>query len=123
MVGCIPPEPGGDEMSKRVLERLHHVPRPSLRPPTDADRLLHKQVRAARKVHKRAQTNKTLQENLLRRSIGDDSGIEGVATWNKIDRKPKFDAPRFQVDHPELYEQYCKDTDSYRRLHVLGERR
>jgi hypothetical protein len=119
VVGAEPPEPGWSEECRRVLERLHREPRSTLRPFTDEDILLHKQVLVARKLAKKTEMVKDELENKLRAAIGDDSGIEGVATWKKIERSKRFDSTRFMSEHPELYAEYCIEATPYRRLHVL----
>jgi predicted phage-related endonuclease len=119
VVGCIPPEPGWGEECRKVLERLHRDPRPTLRPPANEERVLHKKVVAARKVHEKAKRQKDLLQNQLRATIGSDSGIDGVANWTQVNPKPKFNMDKFKEEQPALYRQYCEPAKGYRRLNVI----
>ncbi len=62
----------------------------------------------------------TLTKSQLQARIADHDGLEVAgelfATWKNTKSGTKFDAKRFQADHPELYAQYVFDTPPQRRL-------
>jgi hypothetical protein len=49
----------------------------------------------------------SLASTRLKVACGECAGIDGVATWNRLDREvTRFDSDRLQVDHPDLHAEF-----------------
>lgn len=53
---------------------------------------------------------KEILENKLKNAIGENKGIEGIATW-KTQTQKRFNAKQFETDHPELYQKYISESN------------
>lgn len=79
----------------------------------------------ARKAIEAAEETKSLYEGLLKEAIGSASVAELPGykiSWKTTKGSQKFDEARFKADQPELYKQYIKTTNGYRRFLVKPEK-
>lgn len=79
----------------------------------------------AKKSIEAAEETKSLYEGLLKEAIGSASVAELPGykiSWKTTKGSQKFDEDRFKADQPELYKQYLKTTNGYRRFLVKPEK-
>ena len=61
----------------------------------------------------RAQWVASLQEALLKSTLGENEGFEGVCKWPRVEKiKKVLDEKALSNDHPELFEKYLRQTES-----------
>jgi len=124
VVGETPPSMDGSDRAKEAISRMH--PREEsaiLRSATAAELDLHKELLKIREEHKSLSTRKLQLENELRASIGDDVGIDGVATWKASKDRSVFDGKALKAADPKTYEKYTKTVPGNRTLRIIGESR
>mgnify|MGYP003647941271 FL=1 len=73
--------------------------------------------------HKALSSQKNELENKLRQAIGDDVGIEGVATWKGSKDRENFDKKAFREAEPDLYKKYITTSTGPRTLRIIGEKK
>ena len=117
--GEIPPDVDATDACKKVLTAMS--PRVKDDPPrvaTVAEKDLHEKLIGVKKQIKTLETERREMENLLRAKIGDDSGIEGVATWKASKPRKVFDKDAFREKHPKLYDKFVVEKPGNRILRV-----
>jgi hypothetical protein len=61
----------------------------------------------------RAQWVASLQEALLKSTLGENEGFEGVCKWPRVEKiKKVLDEKALSNDYPELFEKYLRQTES-----------
>ena len=110
-------------LCKTVLGKLHkRVQDIPLRQATVAEKALYEKIIAVRKELKSIEKKKQELENRLRAAIGEDPGIEGIATWKPSRNRRVFDKNKFRQDEPEMYEKYVTEQAGSRLLRIKEER-
>lgn len=85
--------------------------------PCDDDWSTYEQLLAARERHDAATHAKNRLEWRLKLTIGTASALDGIATWKTMTRQG-LDTEAFKHAHPELYDQYQRET-YFRRFDLL----
>ena len=117
--GEIPPDVDATDKCMKVLGQLHsRVKDEPLREATVAEKDLHERLVKVKTEYKEIETKKKKLENLLRAKIGEDPGIQGIATWKKSKDTKTFDKRLFQESEPEMYEKYLIEKEGTRMLRV-----
>ena len=111
-----PPDPVNDaDISKRWP-----ISRPIGRPATKSDLEVGGHLLAVRDYFKKLENFKNSLEAELKRSMEDVEalvcGDETVCTWKTAKGAVRFDAKKFQVDHPTLYKLYTYQSAPGRRF-------
>ena len=117
--GQLPPDVDATDACKAVLTAMN--PRVKDEPPrvaTVAEKDLHEKLVALKKKIKSLDVERREMENLLRAKIGDDSGIQGVATWKQSKPRKVFDKDSFREKHPKLYDKFVVEKPGNRILRV-----
>lgn len=117
--GQLPPDVDATDACKAVLTAMN--PRVKDEPPrvaTVAEKDLHEKLVALKKKIKSLDVQRREMENLLRVKIGDDSGIQGVATWKQSKPRKVFDKDAFREKHPKLYDKFVVEKPGNRILRV-----
>ena len=70
-------------------------------------RSVYTQLRDIRHSMKKLEFEELRLENRLKILIGENEGIEGVATW-KTQTLQRFDTKKFKAEHPDLYESFLE---------------
>lgn len=118
-----PPPTDGSALCKKVIEKLHAKPTSEiLRTPTPLEVELHRELLEIRAQHKLVSARKEELENEIRSYIGDDIGIDGVATWKPRRDREVFEQARFKEEHPDLCQEYIIKKPSGRVLRILGDK-
>ena len=115
----MPPDVDATDACKKALSQMN--PRVKDDPPrvaTVAEKDLHEKIINIRKQLKVLDAEKKEMENLLRAKIGEDSGIQGVATWKMSKPRQVFDKQKFREKEPKLYEKYLKEQPGSRILRI-----
>ena len=119
VVNEVPPDVDNTDLCKHVLGKLHkRVQEKPLRVATVSEKDLYEKIIEVREQAKLIQKKKTELENRLRAAIGEDPGIEGVATWKMGKNKKVFDKNKFREDHPNIYEKYVVEQPGTRILRI-----
>ncbi len=119
VVNEVPPDVDNTDLCKHVLGKLHkRVQEKPLRVATVSEKDLYEKIIEVREQAKSIQKKKTELENRLRAAIGEDPGIEGVATWKMGKNKKVFDKNKFREDHPNIYEKYVVEQPGTRILRI-----
>ena len=119
----IPPDVDSTSLCKTVLGKLHkRVQDIPLRQATVAEKDLYEKIIAVKKEFKSIEKKKQELENRLRAAIGEDPGIEGIATWKPSRNRRVFDKNKFRQDEPEMYEKYVTEQAGSRLLRIKEER-
>lgn len=117
----VPPEMDGSEASDTLIKKMYPAESVkekdhSIALPSEAGKLL-EVIDTTKAQIKELEYTKKEAENKLKQFIGEyqvASFFDREIKWQKIDAK-KFDVKTFETEHPELYEQYLKQS-SYRKL-------
>ena len=115
----VPPDVDATDMCKTALGKMN--PRVKDDPPrvaTVAEKDLHEKILSIRSQIKTLDAEKKELENLLRAKIGEDSGIQGVATWKMSKPRKVFDKHKFREKEPKLYEKYLVEKPGSRILRI-----
>ena len=113
VVNEIPPDVDSTNLCKEVLGKLHkRVQDKPLRVATVAEKDLYETI----------EKNKRELENRLRAAIGEEPGIDGIATWKPSKIRRVFDKNTFRNEEPELYEKYVTEQPGSRILRIKEER-
>ena len=119
MVNEIPPDVDNTKLCQQVLGKLHkRIQEKPLRPATVAEKDLYEKIIEVRKQSKDIEKQKRELENRLRAAIGDEPGIDGIATWKPSKSKRVFDKNKFRDEHPDLYEKYVIEQQGSRILRI-----
>jgi predicted phage-related endonuclease len=117
--GEVPPDVDATKACTKVLSEMNkRVQNEELRTATVAEKDLHEKILKVRKEIKELDAQKKEMENLLRSKIGDDAGIQGVATWKLSKPRKVFDASKFKEEKPKLYEKYLVEKSGNRTLRI-----
>lgn len=116
----VPPAFDGSRDSEELLKKLYPTADPDSETelPDEADELI-KAYMLAKEEEKEAKETKQRFENQLKNMIGEfETGYADhhIVTWKPITSN-RLDTKRFKADHPDLFEQYAKES-SYRRFDV-----
>ena len=77
--------------------------------PTDHVRDLYRRLQEASREKYLLDRQIELLVSRVKIAIGENRGIEGVASWDWQERST-MDVKRFQKEHPVLYEEYKRDS-------------
>ena len=117
-----PPTPDGAKATREVLQRMYTVRADSMiRPPTADELDVYKELITVRQQYKSISERKTELENQLRHAIGQDDGIEGVATWKQAKPKSRFDSKALKAQMPDIYKQFAIEVNGNRTLRIFGD--
>jgi hypothetical protein len=90
---------------ERAQEYAKVEPTTAHQEPTLAVKEIHQQLLTIKSQINRLREEAECLENKLKCTIGNASGIEGVATW-KLQSRTKLDQKLLKDEHPDLYEKY-----------------
>lgn len=119
VVQGVPPELDGSKASTELVKRMYPEAKlPEIELPDESKTLIEalEQINAELKE---LETKKAEYENRLKAMLGEhEAGRIGdkVVTWKNITSR-RFDSKRFGKEHPELYQQYLKQT-TYRKFEI-----
>ena len=115
----VPPDVDATDACKKVLSMMNErVKDDPPRVATVAEKDLHEKLVTIKGKIKKLEVDRKEMENILRAKIGDDSGIQGIATW-KVSRPRKvFDKESFREKHPKLYDKFVVEKPGTRILRV-----
>lgn len=106
-----PPLDGSDDARRWLLSRFPRHRQP-LRPATDAEAGLVRELAAAKAALRAAEAEEKRLAALVQAAIGDAEGVElvgGKATW-KAQNNSRVDVKRLQAEAPEVAAQYTTTT-------------
>lgn len=124
VTGEMPPVMDGTARAKEVISHMHpRVTSEALRSATADEMDLYEALVKIKTKHKALSSQKNELENKLRQAIGDDIGIEGVATWKGSKDRENFDKKAFREAEPDLYKKYITTSTGPRTLRIIGEKK
>lgn len=115
------PAVDGSESSSEALKRLYPESKDMEIILPDTAELWIRQYEAASDDERAAKERKQEAQNVLENMLGEcERGRVGerIVSWKSTKPREIFDGKRFQADYPELYKQYIKIGEPYRRFSV-----
>ena len=108
------------ELNGSDVERKFKNSKPGVVQASDHELDLIVQLKAARDARKSYEDKEEELKDQIKRSLGEFDtlvyGNQTLVTWKSAASSKRFDAAAFKEFHPELYEQFVKQTDGSRRF-------
>lgn len=116
----VPPAFDGSDASSDLLKSLYpySIPETEMELPSETSKLLDALDQVSSEL-KELETKKKEYENQVKAMMGESEKAyagERIVTWKTVSSN-RFDSKKFSKDHPELYNQYVKQSN-YRRFAV-----
>jgi hypothetical protein len=84
------------------------IPRETMAKPSGEALQIHRELREQMNQRYFIQQRIELLEAKIKVAIGDESGMQGVASWKWVEQLV-FDRSKFKMEHPELYQRYIRN--------------